>query len=53
MHWKAAGAQAMLDVRSIFVSGQWEEYQEYRIQRETERLYPYREVAELNFTMAS
>jgi hypothetical protein len=53
MHWTAAGAQAMLDVRSIFVSGQWEEYQQYRIERETERLYPYREAAEPNLSMAS
>ena len=53
MHWTAVGAQAMLDVRSIFVSGQWEEYQEYRIEKETQRLYPFREAAELRFTMAS
>ena len=43
----------MLDVRSIFVSGQWEEYQNYRIERETERLYPHREAATPKFKMAS
>lgn len=43
MHWTAEGAQAMLDMRSIFVSGQWEEYQHYRIEWETQRLYPHRE----------
>ena len=43
MHWTIAGAQAMLEVRSIYVSGQWEEYQAYRIEQETQRLYPYRE----------
>ena len=53
MHWTAAGAQAMLDVRSVFVSGQWEEYQNYRIEREAERLYPHREVATPNLKMAS
>ena len=42
MHWTRAGAQAMLDVRSIHVNGDWEEYQSYRIQQETKRLYPYR-----------
>jgi hypothetical protein len=42
MHWTIPGAQAMLDVRSIYVSGLWEEYQQYRIERETERLYPHR-----------
>jgi len=45
MHWTAAGAQAMLDLRSIFVSGQWDDYQQARIERETERLYPHREAA--------
>jgi hypothetical protein len=53
MHWTAAGAQAMLDVRSIFVSGQWEEYQQYRIELETQRLYPHREAAELTMAMTS
>jgi hypothetical protein len=40
MHWTIPGAQAMLDVRSIYVSGHWEEYQTYRIDREVDRLYP-------------
>jgi hypothetical protein len=53
MHWTAAGAQAMLDLRSVFVSGQWEEYQSYRIKLETQRLYPFREAAEPIFSMAS
>jgi hypothetical protein len=53
MHWTAAGAQAMLDLRSTFVSGQWDEYQSYRIELETQRLYPYRETAEPPITMAS
>jgi hypothetical protein len=42
MHWVVQGAQAMLDVRSIYVSGLWEEYQSYRINRETDTLYPHR-----------
>ena len=42
MHWTVPGAQALLDVRSIYVSGLWDEYQADRIERETERLYPYR-----------
>lgn len=42
MHWTIPGAQAMLDVRSIHVSGLWEEYQEYRRRSEVERLYPHR-----------
>jgi hypothetical protein len=53
MHWTAQGAQAMLDLRSVFVSGQWQDYQTYRIEEETQRLYPYRETAQPTFGLAS
>lgn len=43
MHWTIPGAQAMLDVRSIHVSGHWDGYQNYRIEREAQRLYPEQE----------
>lgn len=46
MHWTPAGAQAMLDLRSTYVNGDWEEYQNDRIQRETQRLYPHRHLVE-------
>jgi hypothetical protein len=46
MHWTPGGAQAMLDVRSTYVNGDWEEYQAYRISQETNRLYPHRELVE-------
>ncbi|MCA1684055.1 MAG: ISKra4 family transposase, partial [Actinobacteria bacterium] len=46
MHWTPAGAQAMLDVRSTYVNGDWDEYQAYRIRRETNRLYPHRRLVE-------
>lgn len=42
MHWTLEGAQAMLQVRSVYVNGEWEEYQAYRIEQETQRLYPFR-----------
>jgi hypothetical protein len=42
MHWTRAGAQAMLDVRSEFLNGDWEAFQGFRSDRETERLYPHR-----------
>jgi hypothetical protein len=41
MHWTPAGAQAMLDVRSMHLDGEWAPYQTYRIRRETQRLYPH------------
>jgi len=53
MHWTVAGAQAMLDVRSIYVSNLWDEYQGYRIECETERLYPHRSLVELTFALAA
>jgi hypothetical protein len=46
MHWTRAGAQAMLDVRSIHTNGDWELYQTYRIERETNTLYPWRALVE-------
>jgi hypothetical protein len=42
MHWTVSGAQAMLDVRSEYLNGDWPGFQRYRIGRETERLYPHR-----------
>jgi hypothetical protein len=53
MHWTLAGAQAMLDVRSIHVSGLWDEYQNHRIERESSRLYPYHSMVTLNFGLAA
>ncbi len=42
MRWTRAGAQAMLDVRSEFLNGDWAGFQASRIRAETERLYPHR-----------
>jgi hypothetical protein len=44
MHWTVAGAQAMLNVRSVYCSDAWDEYQQYRIEREQHQLYPYRDL---------
>jgi hypothetical protein len=43
MHWTLMGAQAMLDVRSEYLNGDWMGFHKYRIRSETERLYPHRE----------
>ena len=40
MRWTVAGAQAMLDLRSTHVNGQWQDFQTYRIECERDRLYP-------------
>lgn len=53
MRWTRAGAQAMLDVRSEFLNGDWEAFHVFRIARETERLYPNRGVLDsVSWSMA-
>lgn len=44
MRWIVEGAQAMLDLRSTYINGQWSDFQAYRIHRERQRLYPQRGV---------
>jgi len=43
MNWTIPGAQAMLDLRCIYLTEQWEQFNVFRIARETQRLYPYRD----------
>jgi hypothetical protein len=40
MRWILSGARAMLDMRCVYLSGLWDEFIEFRIQRESQRLYP-------------
>ena len=42
MRWTISGAQAMLDVRSTFLNGDWDEFTKYRIEKEAEKLYSQR-----------
>jgi len=42
MHWRTAGAQAMLDLRAVYLNGDWDAFQQHRIDQERRRLYPYR-----------
>lgn len=54
MHWTLQGAEAMLEVRSLFVSDCWEAFQTFRIEQETQRLYPHRTLVDgARFMMAS
>jgi hypothetical protein len=46
MRWTIESAQAMLDVRSTSLNGDWDDFIRYRIEQETQRLYPYRELVE-------
>jgi hypothetical protein len=40
MRWTLAGARAMLQVRAIFINGNWSAYQQYRIGVEQRTLHP-------------
>lgn len=40
MRWTLDGTLAMLGSRSIRLSGMWEQFTQFRIQRESQRLYP-------------
>jgi len=42
MTWTVTGAQAMLELRCIHLSEAWDEFTKFRVERETQRLYPYR-----------
>jgi hypothetical protein len=44
IHWPPEGAQAMLDLRSVWTAGQWEAFQQHCIERDRERLYPHRDL---------
>lgn len=46
MSWSIQGAQAMLDLRCIYLTNAWDAFIEFRIEREIERLYPYRDELE-------
>ena len=41
MRWTLDSAQAMLDLRCVWLNDQWEDFTRYRIEQENERLYPY------------
>jgi hypothetical protein len=46
MNWTLPGAQAMLQLRCMYINGQWEQFTKYRIERENERLYPHRSLVD-------
>jgi hypothetical protein len=39
MHWRLPGSRAMLKTRTLHLNGEWDDFVEYRIQREQEILY--------------
>ena len=53
MRWTTDGAQAMLDVRSMYLGDDWEDFNQFRIEQEMKRLYPYRDVVEQSYSNAA
>jgi len=54
MTWTVPGAQAMLSLRCIHLSELWDEFNTFRVQSETERLYPYRStLVDMQLTLAT
>lgn len=54
MTWTIEGATAMLALRCIHLSHQWDEYVAFRVEREIKRLYPDRRfVTQLQFQLAA
>jgi len=41
MRWRTEGAQAMLDLRAVYLNDDWDAFQRHRIKHERRRLYPY------------
>jgi hypothetical protein len=53
MRWVVPSAQAMLDLRAVHASELWNEFQSYRINAESRRLYPYQELVTAAWTPAA
>jgi hypothetical protein len=53
MRWRTAGAQAMLDLRAVYINGDWDAFQNYRIREERRRLYPYRSLVQAQWRQAA
>ena len=41
MRWTIKGAQAMLNMRSVNLNGNFDEFNQYRIQQQAKKLYPH------------
>ena len=51
MRWRIAGAQAILNLRAIYVNDDWEAFHDDRIRTEQRELYPY--MSHLNAILSS
>jgi len=50
MHWRIPGAQSILHLRALYLNGDWKSFQHYRIQKQCQRLYPYKRQIDIKWT---
>jgi len=53
MRWVVPSAQAMLDLRAVHASDQWQEFQNYRMDAESRRIYPYKRLVDSAWSQAA
>ena len=53
MRWRTDGAQAMLDLRSVFLNDDWKAFQQHRIEAKSSKLYPNRALIESKWNAAA
>jgi hypothetical protein len=53
MRWRVPSAQAMLDLRAICASEQWDVFESYRIDAESTKLYPYKQAVDSSWPVAA
>jgi hypothetical protein len=53
MRWRVPSAQAMLELRAIHASEQWDAFERYRIGAESSRLYPYKHAVDSSWSIAA
>jgi len=53
MRWTVRGAQAMLDLRTVHINGDWDAFQQHRIKQQQQQLYPHREEILSEWKMAA
>lgn len=53
MRWRTPSAQAMLDIRAVYVSEQWEAFSAYRVESGCSHLYPYRQFVQSQYRDAA
>ena len=49
MRWTIPGAQAMLNLRSVYLNDDWRDFHDYRIQEKVRNMYPYRDFVQQQY----